>query len=137
MLVKYLHNSLSFCELSDAQNEKISIIQVASAEIRKLEKRKEELEKRNSGMVDLVAREGIMGGVYGEGGGGKRRAKIRVRVDNPTSGIDSLQEVLKCLKHMGLSASGIGFELSKLELSAVIEIDNEEVVTLILINQSN
>ncbi|KAL8162768.1 hypothetical protein V2J09_014257 [Rumex salicifolius] len=104
------------------RNEKISIIQSAATEIQKLENLKEELQKKNSRMAERVAREG-------GGGEGKRTAKIRVRVDNPTSGIDSLQEVLKCLNHMGLSPKRIGFELSKQELSAVIEFDNQIEVT--------
>lgn len=51
--------------------------------------------------------------------------KIRLKVANPTSGIDSMLEVLKRLQHLGLKARNIRSNFSLEEFSAELEIESK------------
>lgn len=106
------------------QNDKNSIVQAASTEIWGLQRCKEELERRNR---DLRASLGITGPEDNDVTGG---SKIKVRVGNPTSGIDSMMEVLGCLDGLGLKMTSLRSSFSTEEFSAVLEIQ-EEVVSSI------
>ncbi|KAF5950742.1 hypothetical protein HYC85_012735 [Camellia sinensis] len=98
------------------KSDKNSIIQVAVTEVQVLEKNKAELERRNREIEAILgAREDRQ--IEG--------AKIRLRVADPSSGIDSMLEVLKCLKNMGSKITAIQSIFSDKELSAVLEIETQ------------
>ncbi|KAI8011263.1 Transcription factor bHLH92 [Camellia lanceoleosa] len=98
------------------KSDKNSIIQVAVKEVQALEKNKAELERRNREIEAILgAREDRK--IEG--------AKIRLRVADPSSGIDSMLEVLKCLKNMGCETIAIQSIFSDKELSAVLEIETQ------------
>nr|XP_028947788.1 transcription factor bHLH92 isoform X2 [Malus domestica] len=85
--------------------------------IQQLKRYEEELRKKNMELETLL--------VENE----KERVKwtkIRLKVANPTSGIDSTLEVLKCLQHLGLKARNIRSNFSLEEFSAELEIESKE-----------
>ncbi|KAG2722162.1 hypothetical protein I3760_02G116700 [Carya illinoinensis] len=110
-----LHSVLPFGTKSD----KSCIIRTATKKIQELQRRVEELKRRNKVVeASMVAVEGKR-----DVGG----AKIRVRVPNPASGVDSMMEVLKYLKTLGLKARTIRSNFSPREFSAELEIETEMV----------
>ena len=106
------------------QSDKNSIIQTAATKIQVLQKCREELQRRNSEAEKNLA------AVEGERVGG---AKIKLKVANPTSGVDSMVEVLKCLKHLGLKARTIRSNFTAQEFSAELEIETEVALSLMLL----
>ncbi|KAL9410765.1 hypothetical protein AB3S75_044525 [Citrus x aurantiifolia] len=80
--------------------------------IRKLRCCKQELERKN---YELESNLGLKNG----------GTKIRVNVDYPTSGVDSMREVLKCLKDLGSSTRSIQAEFSDQKLKAVLDIETQ------------
>ncbi|XP_041007758.1 transcription factor bHLH92-like [Juglans microcarpa x Juglans regia] len=107
-----LHSMLPFGTKSD----KKSIIEMASKEIQELNGFVKELKRRNLEVeASLVA-------VKGDRPGG---AKIRLSVPNPASGLDSMVEVLKCLKTLGLKTRTIRSNFSAQEFSTELEIETE------------
>ncbi|KAK3414894.1 hypothetical protein EUGRSUZ_H00196 [Eucalyptus grandis] len=99
------------------KNDKNSIVQTACMRIKELVKYKQELERQNGELKS---------GLNEKSGGDKAEGtKIRVKIANPTSGIDSMLEVLKCLDNMGLKATAIQTQCSADQLFAVIEVENE------------
>uniref|UniRef100_A0A7N2LXB8 BHLH domain-containing protein n=1 Tax=Quercus lobata TaxID=97700 RepID=A0A7N2LXB8_QUELO len=115
-----LHSMLPFGTKSD----KNSIIQTAATKIQVLQKCREELQRRNSEAEKNLA------AVEGERVG---RAKIKLKVANPTSGVDSVVEGLKCLKHLGLKARTIRSNFTAQEFSAELEIETEVALSLMLL----
>lgn len=105
------------------QSDKNSIIQMAATKIQVLQKCKEELQRQN-----LEAEKNLTA-VEGERVGG---AKIKLKVANPTSGVDSMVEVLKCLKHLGLETRTIRSNFTAQEFSAELEIETEVALSLSL-----
>ncbi|GKU85834.1 hypothetical protein SLEP1_g451 [Rubroshorea leprosula] len=98
------------------KGDKNSVVQTATRTIQELEKQKEELQGRNNELeANLVA--------INEKDGGRK--KIRVRVDNPTSGIDSMVEVLRCLKKMNAKPRTIQSKFTTQELIAIVEIESK------------
>ncbi|KAH7573307.1 hypothetical protein ACOSP7_006904 [Xanthoceras sorbifolium] len=94
------------------KSDKNSIIQMAAKTLLELQCHKKELERRNS---ELEPKTGMdVGGT-----------KIRVSIDNPISGVDSMLEVLKCLKKLGSKTISIQSQFSDQKLTAVIEIETE------------
>ncbi|KAE8022592.1 hypothetical protein FH972_008380 [Carpinus fangiana] len=104
-----LHSMLPFGTKSD----KNSIIQMAAKNIEEMQRRREELQRRKLEVEANLA-------AAAEGG-----AKIRVRVANPASGVDSMVEVLKCLKSLGLKTTTIRSNFSAHEFSAELQIDTQ------------
>ncbi|GMH28501.1 hypothetical protein Nepgr_030344 [Nepenthes gracilis] len=104
------------------KSDKSSIVQMAEKEIMGLKKRKEELEARMSEL-----QEELMGGNQ-EQREDEATAEIKVMVDNPSLGIDSLLGVLKCINSMGSAARFIQSHISDYELSAVLQIDSKSQV---------
>jgi hypothetical protein len=101
------------------QSDKNSIIQMAAKKIEEMQRRREELQRRKLEVeANLAAVEGV--------------ATIRVRVANPTSGVDSMVEVLKCLKDLGLETRSIRSNFSAHEFSAELEIESQVRSTLLL-----
>lgn len=104
------------------QNEKNSIVQAASTEIQDLQRRKEELQRRNR---DLEAGLGVVGEEDNDmvmGG-----TKIKIRIGNPASGIESMLQVLGCLDSLGLEMASVRSSFSTEEFSAAVEIQEEVV----------
>ncbi|XP_030534018.1 transcription factor bHLH92 [Rhodamnia argentea] len=98
------------------KNDKNSIVQTAYMRIKELAKYNQELERQNREL------ESGLNERRGDKAGG---TKIRVKVANPTSGVDSMLEVLRCLNNMGLEATTIQMQCSADQLFAVIEVQNE------------
>ncbi|KAK9288402.1 hypothetical protein L1049_016858 [Liquidambar formosana] len=98
------------------KNDKNSIIQMTAVKIQELQTYKEELQRQNRELeINLAAMER-------EKVGG---TKIKLRVGNPTSGIDSLVEVLQCLKNLGLETRAIHSKHSAEEFYAELEIETK------------
>ncbi|XP_042486698.1 transcription factor BHLH148 isoform X2 [Macadamia integrifolia] len=93
------------------KNDKNSIVQMAAAHLQNLKSEKEELRKRNHDVEALIL-------------AGNEDKKIRFRVVNPSSPVDSMVVLLKCLKDMNLKVRRIRSEVSAQELSADIEIES-------------
>ena len=98
------------------QNDKNSIVQIATLQIQQLERYKEELRRQSMELEAILAgnnEENIT----------TKGTKIKLRVANPASGVDSMVEVLNCLKKLGLKARNIRSVFSSEEFSAELEID--------------
>ncbi|KAG2728063.1 hypothetical protein I3843_01G183000 [Carya illinoinensis] len=114
-----LHSMLPFGTKSD----KKSIIQMASKEIQELNGFVEELKRKNLEVeASLASVNGDRPGV----------AKIRLSVPNRASGIDSMVEVLKCVKTLGLETRTIRSNFSAQEFSTELEIETEVLLPLSL-----
>ncbi|OAY55642.1 transcription factor bHLH92 [Manihot esculenta] len=93
------------------RNDKNSIMQMAAKRIDELKRYKEVLERRNYELE--------------EKGGNARSRKIEFKVRNPTSGIDYMVEVLKCLNSLGSKLISIKSRYSDEELVAVMDIETQ------------
>ena len=94
------------------QGDKNSIIEMAAHEIKKLQSSREELKRRN---LELKSKSMEQAMVF----------NIGLRVGNPSSGIDSMVEVLKCLKNMDLKTTAIRSEFSPQQFSAVLKMQTQ------------
>lgn len=83
--------------------------------IQQLERYKEELSRQNMELETFFA--------GNEKEIRKKGTKIKLKVANPTSGVDSMVEVLNCLKKLGLKATNIHSVFSSEEFSAELEIE--------------
>ncbi|GLT42212.1 hypothetical protein SLA2020_162260 [Shorea laevis] len=98
------------------KGDKNSIVKTAMRTIQELQEQKEALQRRNHELeANLVARN------EKDGGG----TKIRVKVDNPTSGIDSMVEVLRFLKKMNAKPRTIQSKFTGQELITIVEIESK------------
>ena len=80
-----------------------------------MKKQREELKRHNSEMNKMLrARESSSEGSEME------EAKIRINVEHPSSGIDSMLEVLKCLKQTGSSTRIVQSKFLPQQFSAVL-----------------
>ncbi|KAF5752359.1 transcription factor bHLH92 [Tripterygium wilfordii] len=108
------------------KNCKKGIVDMAEKSIRELQNYKEALERKNNELETKLA-------TIEENRGG---SKVRLSVPNPTSAVDSLLEVLKCLKSLGFKIRNIQSKLHDQELVIVVDIETEigaaEVKTRIL-----
>ncbi|KAK4361582.1 hypothetical protein RND71_020534 [Anisodus tanguticus] len=98
------------------KGEKNAIVQTAVRRIEELKKYKENLKKRNNELHMILAE------------GEKEefeKAKIKAKVSYPISGVDSMLEVLKCLKNCGTKANAIQSNFSQQEFSTMIEIETK------------
>ncbi|CAL8989870.1 unnamed protein product [Prunus brigantina] len=99
-----------------AKSDKNWIVQMTAMNIQQLQRYKEELRKRNMEVEAILA------------ANEKERvnwSKIRLRVANPTSGVDSMLEVLRCLQYLGLKARNVQSNFSAQEFSAELEIETK------------
>ena len=96
------------------QSDKNGIVQVATTTIEQLERQKDELRKRNMELESILCNQRLV-----------KWSRIRLRVANPTSGVDSMMEVLKCLKSLGLKTRNIQSSFSPYEFSAEVEIESK------------
>lgn len=114
---------LTICGVFDWwQRDKHSIILTAAQKLEELKKRREELERQKNKM--LGARESTSEGSEME------EAKIRINVARPSSGIDSMLEVLKCLKQTNSNIRLIQSKFLPQQFSAVLGIETK-VINLI------
>ncbi|XP_059315634.1 transcription factor bHLH92-like [Lycium ferocissimum] len=98
------------------KGEKNAIVQTAAQRIQELQKYKENLKKRNDELQMILAeseKEEV------------EKANIKAKVNYPISGVDSMLEVLKCLKNCGTKANAIQSNFSQQEFSTVIEIETK------------
>ncbi|KAK8585704.1 hypothetical protein V6N13_050677 [Hibiscus sabdariffa] len=86
------------------KNDKNSIVQMATKKVQELQQVKKDLEKRNK---ELQA--------------DNQGNKIRVRIGNPTRGIDSMLEALKCLKMLNSKPRMIQSNFTDQEFLAVLD----------------
>lgn len=99
------------------QGDKNSIVQMAAQRIQELQRYVEELKRRNIELELALAAanhddEEIL-----------EEAKIKLRVAHPSSGIDSMLEVLKCLKDTGAKTKAMKSIFSSQDFSAVLQIE--------------
>ncbi|KAI9195606.1 hypothetical protein LWI28_016517 [Acer negundo] len=97
------------------KSDKNTIVQTAMKTIQQLHCNKKELERRNYQLVETKTGMDV-------GGGTKI---IRVDIDNPISGIDSMAAVLKCLKKLGSRTRRIQSQFSHQKLSSVIDVETQ------------
>ncbi|XP_059315568.1 transcription factor bHLH92-like [Lycium ferocissimum] len=98
------------------KGEKNAIVQTATQRIQELQKYKENLKKRNDELQMILAeseKEEF------------EKANIKAKVSYPISGVDSMLEVLKCLKNCGTKANAIQSSFSQQEFSTMIEIETK------------
>ncbi|KAE8698265.1 40S ribosomal protein S15-like isoform 1 [Hibiscus syriacus] len=91
------------------KNDKNSIVQMAMKSVQELEWVKKDLERRN---LELQAN-------YNEG------KRIKVKIEDPTSGIDSMLEALKCLKAMDSKPTMIHSMFTHQQFLAVMEFESQ------------
>ncbi|XP_062108190.1 transcription factor bHLH92 [Humulus lupulus] len=107
------------------KNDKKSVVQIATMKIQQLEKYKEELNREKMKLEEtLFERNNNNDGNSSTVKGGTNN-KIKVRVANPTSGVDLMVEVLNCLKKLGLKAINIRSDLSSDEFYAELDIETK------------
>ncbi|XP_022748978.1 transcription factor bHLH92-like [Durio zibethinus] len=99
------------------KHDKNSIVQTATKRVQELEWLKKDLQRRN---YELQANLAAMNEEKDSEG-----IKIIVRIDNPTSGIDSMLEALKCLKKLNSKPRMIQSTFTNQEFLAVIDIETE------------
>ncbi|XP_010278181.1 PREDICTED: transcription factor bHLH92-like [Nelumbo nucifera] len=99
------------------KNEKISIVQAATSYLQDLEKLKVGLQKRNSELEERLTAK--------ECQSLDTTKKIRLRVCCPSSAINSMLGVLRCLKSMDMETRTIQSQFSALEFSAILEIETQ------------
>lgn len=87
---------------------------MATTNIQQLQRCKEELRKRNMELESILGKDGSV-----------KWSKLRLRVANPISGVDSMLEVLKCLQSLGLKTRNIQSSFSAHEFSVEIEFENK------------
>lgn len=97
------------------QSNKNSIVEKAVDQIRKLEGLKKELERRMNVLEAKSARD------HDEMNG----TKVRFNIQEPLSGIDSIVEVLQCLKSMGTNLNTVQANFSPHEFSATMNIETQ------------
>ncbi|XP_015087500.1 transcription factor bHLH92 isoform X2 [Solanum pennellii] len=100
------------------KNEKNAIVQTATRRIEELQKHKENLEKRNDEIQLILAQSDKKEEEF-------EKAKIKAKVGNPICGVDSMLEVLKCLRNCGTKANSIQSSFSHQEFSTLIEIETK------------
>nr|GME07476.1 transcription factor bHLH92 [Ipomoea batatas] len=101
------------------KGDKNTIIQMAAARIQELEMCKEELMRRNSEIEMTLA---ASNNENNEGVSNKGKI-INVKVTYPSCGIDSMLQVLKCLKNSGTKLRSMHSNFSPQEFSALLEIE--------------
>ncbi|XVF28691.1 hypothetical protein REPUB_Repub15cG0051700 [Reevesia pubescens] len=94
------------------KNDKNSIVQTATKRVQQLDWLKKDLERTNYELQANLA-------ANNDG------TKIRVRIDNPTSGIDSMLEVLKCLKELDSKPRMIQSKFTNQEFLAVMDTETQ------------
>ena len=99
------------------QNDKNSIVQTATKRVQELEWLKKDLERRN---YELQANLAAMNKDQNN-----EETKIRVRIDNPTSGIGSMLAVLKCLKKLDSKPRIIQSKFTNEQFFALMDIETE------------
>ncbi|KAJ6912049.1 hypothetical protein NC652_022358 [Populus alba x Populus x berolinensis] len=107
----------------DTKKDKNSIMLMAAKKIQELEMYKEMLKGRNDEIEERLAASGIRN---------VESTKIRIKVANPTSGVDPMIDVLKCLKSLGTKTRSIQSQFSNQELVAVMEIESEVFPPLVI-----
>ncbi|CDY32937.1 BnaA09g16560D [Brassica napus] len=113
-----LHSLLPFA----TKNDKNSIVEKAVDQIGKLDEYKKELERRMNVLEAKSAtdHDKIMTGT-----------KIRFSLQEPLSGIDSMVEILQCLKSMGTKLKTVQANFSPQEFSATMNIETQVYVHFI------
>ncbi|OMO95560.1 hypothetical protein COLO4_15786 [Corchorus olitorius] len=101
------------------KNDKNSIVQTATRRVQELEWLKKDLENRN---YELQA---SLGAMNYEEKNDHEGTKITVKIDNPMCGIDSMLQVLKCLKTMDLNPRMIQSKFTTQEFLAVMDIGTQ------------
>ncbi|MCD7471387.1 hypothetical protein HAX54_011795 [Datura stramonium] len=100
------------------KSEKNAIVQTAARRIEELQKYKEILKKRNDELQMMILAESDQEKEF-------EKIKIKAKVSYPISGIDSMLEVLKCLKNCGTKANSIQSSFSHQQFSTMIEIETK------------
>lgn len=98
---------------------------MAAKEIEEVKRYKEELERQNREMETILGASGSERAV--------EKAEIKLRVDYPASGIDSMLAVLRCLRDTGSTVTAIQSTFSDHEFSATLEV-HTKVLSLSLNN---
>lgn len=107
---------MGFC----LQSDKNSIIQTAAETIEELRREMETLKRRKLELEMALLIETDPSNDVKET---MQEAKIRLRVAHPSSGIDSMLEVLKCLKNTGTKAKALQSNFTPQEFSAILHIE--------------
>ncbi|KAK8984201.1 hypothetical protein V6N11_029522 [Hibiscus sabdariffa] len=95
------------------KNDKNSIVQTATKRVREQEWLKKDLERRNRELQENL------------GENCREENKIRVKIENPMSGIDSMLEALKCLKALDSKPRMIQSNFSNQQFLAVMAFETQ------------
>ncbi|KAK1379900.1 transcription factor bHLH92 [Heracleum sosnowskyi] len=105
---------------SRTKRDKLSITTTAAREVEELKKRREELKRHKTELNKMLgARETSSEGSEME------EAKIRINVARPSSGVDSMLEVLKCLKQTSSNIRLIQSKFLPQQFSAILGIETK------------
>ncbi|CAI0465592.1 unnamed protein product [Linum tenue] len=101
------------------KNEKNAIMRGAMLRIQELQGHKQALERRITELQDA--------GIESDQRESDSRLtkKIRIKVVNPTSGLDSILDVLHLLKRLGAETTSIESRFSRQELEAAMDVDTQ------------
>ncbi|KAK6929856.1 Myc-type, basic helix-loop-helix (bHLH) domain [Dillenia turbinata] len=113
---KQNYNALHSLLPPKTKSDKNSIVKMAIKEAQELQRYKKDLENRN---------EELMRNSVGEEEKETEVAKIRIAVNQASSGIDSMLGVFQCLKNLGVKIRSIQSNFSREQLSAVLEIETK------------
>ncbi|KAG6469070.1 transcription factor BHLH148-like [Zingiber officinale] len=97
---------------SKSKSDKNSIVQSATQYLRELKEVKQALQKRNEELTARVL-------------GSDEVATIKIRVENPSSPIESMIGALRCLQNLNVTGKAIHSDLSCSEFSATVSIDTK------------
>ncbi|KAF9673521.1 hypothetical protein SADUNF_Sadunf10G0032900 [Salix dunnii] len=98
------------------KKDKSSIVQMAAKRIQELETCKRIMERRNGEIEEKLTANGIVN---------VESTKVRIEVANPSSGMDPMVDILKCLKSLGAKTRSVQSQISDQQLTAVMDIETE------------
>ncbi|KAB5537606.1 hypothetical protein DKX38_015139 [Salix brachista] len=98
------------------KKDKSSIIQMAAKRIQELETYKRIMVRRNGEIEERLTESGIVD---------VESTKVRIEVANPSSGMDPMVDILKCLKSLGAKTRSVQSQISDQQLTAVMDIETE------------
>ncbi|KAI3469691.1 hypothetical protein Pfo_026354 [Paulownia fortunei] len=117
---KHKQNYLALHKLLPVRtkSDKKSILEMAAKEIEELQRYREELKRQNREVeMILAARKNDEKAV--------EKAEIKLKVAYPASGVDSMLEVLRCLKATGSTPTAIQSKFSEHEFAAALEVETK------------
>ena len=100
---------------------------MAAKRIQELETYKRIMVRRNGEIEEKLTANGIVN---------VESTKVRIEVANPTSGMDPMVDILKCLKSLGAKTRSVQSQISDQQLTAVMDIETEVIPFSLLLSNN-